>query len=100
MSYVETHNLAKSGSCVNNTVLGVDSTADLVHQVGDRFVPNYVKENTVGWNSSNSLFTLFFGVNDVNRSWNKRDPKINDAIFSSYLNLLDQVSSNINVLNH
>lgn len=92
-SLVDTYNLTVSGSTVNNTVLGVSSTADLVHQISDRFVPSYVRKNTAGWTSSNSLFALFFGINDVNRSWNKRNPKINDAVFSSYLNLLNSVSS-------
>ncbi|KAL8718509.1 MAG: hypothetical protein Q9225_004358 [Loekoesia sp. 1 TL-2023] len=90
-SLVDTYNLAVSGSTVNNTVLGLSSTADLVHQVSDRFVPSYVRKNTAGWTSSNSLFALFFGINDVNRSWNKKNPKINDAVFSSYLNLLNSL---------
>lgn len=90
-SQIDTYNLAISGSTVNNTVLGVNATNDLVHQISDRFVPNYVTNNAVGWISSNSLFSLFFGINDVNRSWSKRDPKINDAVFSSYSTLLDQL---------
>ncbi|KAL8734434.1 MAG: hypothetical protein Q9181_003214 [Wetmoreana brouardii] len=90
-SQINTYNLAISGSTVNDTALGSNSTADLVHQISDRFVPNYVRKNTIGWTSSNSLFTLFFGINDVNRSWNKRDLKINDEVFSSYLRLLDQL---------
>ncbi|KAL9581007.1 MAG: hypothetical protein Q9203_006076 [Teloschistes exilis] len=90
-SQIDTYNMAVSGSTVNDTAVGGTSTADLVHQISDRFVPNYVHKNSVGWTSSNSLFSLFFGINDVNRSWNKRDLKINDAVFASYLNLLNQL---------
>ncbi|KAL8660178.1 MAG: hypothetical protein Q9202_006774 [Teloschistes flavicans] len=90
-SQIDTYNMAVSGSTVNDTAIGGTSTADLVHQISDRFVPNYVQKNSIGWTSSNSLFSLFFGINDVNRSWNKRDVKINDAVFSSYLNLLHQL---------
>ncbi|KAL8832457.1 MAG: hypothetical protein Q9170_004868 [Blastenia crenularia] len=88
-SRVDTYNLAVSGSSVNNTILGVESPADLIHQISDRFVPNYVLKHLSGWTSSNSLFSLFFGINDVNRSWSKRDSKINDAVFTSYLKLLN-----------
>ncbi|KAL8687930.1 MAG: hypothetical protein Q9218_006033 [Villophora microphyllina] len=90
-SQIDTYNMAISGSTVNDTAIGGTSTADLVHQISDRFVPNYVRKNTVRWTPSNSLFTLFFGINDVNRSWNKRDPKFNDAVFTSYMNLLHQL---------
>ncbi|KAI4131089.1 MAG: hypothetical protein LQ338_001410 [Usnochroma carphineum] len=90
-SLVHTYNLAVSGSTVNNTILNVTTTADLIHQISDRFVPNYVNKNTAGWNSWNSLFALFFGINDVNRSWSKRDGSINDAIFSSYRQMLDSL---------
>ncbi|KAL8928229.1 MAG: hypothetical protein Q9208_001939 [Pyrenodesmia sp. 3 TL-2023] len=90
-SQIETYNLAVSGSTVDNTVLNVTTAADLVHQISDRFVPNYVTHNAVGWTGSNSLFSFFFGINDVNHSWKKRDGKIHDAIFSSYRRLLDSM---------
>ncbi|KAL9597486.1 MAG: hypothetical protein Q9219_005119 [cf. Caloplaca sp. 3 TL-2023] len=90
-SLVHTYNLAVSGSTVNNTILGLDSTADLVHQISHRFAPYYVRKRTSGWNSSDSLFILFLGLNDANRSWNKKDLRINDAVFSSYLRSLNQL---------
>ncbi|KAI4200958.1 MAG: hypothetical protein LQ346_002284, partial [Caloplaca aetnensis] len=90
-SQIDTYNLAVSGSTVNNSILDVPTAADLVHQISDRFVPNYVTNNTVGWTGSNSLFSFFFGINDVNRSWKKRDGRIHDAIFSSYRQLLDSM---------
>ncbi|KAL8755067.1 MAG: hypothetical protein Q9184_004911, partial [Pyrenodesmia sp. 2 TL-2023] len=88
---IDTFNLAVSGSTVNNTVLNVTTADDLVHQISDRFLPNYVTNNTVGWTGANSLFSFFFGINDINRSWKKRDGKIHDAIFSSYRQILDSM---------
>ncbi|KAI4141396.1 MAG: hypothetical protein L6R39_005356 [Caloplaca ligustica] len=88
-SLVDTYNLAVSGSTVDNNILNVSTADDLVHQISDRFTPHYFNKTAVGWTSSNSLFSLFFGINDVNRSWDKRDPKITDAIFARYRKMLD-----------
>lgn len=92
-SQVETYNLAVSGSTVDNSIFDEPGDADLVHQISGRFAPNYVNMESVGWTSSNALFSLFFGINDVNRSWNKQDGKVNEAIFSIYPKLLDSVCS-------
>ncbi|KAL8912141.1 MAG: hypothetical protein Q9171_002775 [Xanthocarpia ochracea] len=86
--------MARSGATVNTTAIGQNETVDLIHQISDRFVPNYVVQNKVGWNASNSLFSLFFGINDVDRTWKKQDLKINDAIISSYLGELNKLYEN------
>ncbi|KAL8944494.1 MAG: hypothetical protein Q9216_000404 [Gyalolechia sp. 2 TL-2023] len=90
-SQVDTYNLAVTGSVVDSVPIGTLPTSDLVHQISDRFVPNYVTQNRTVWTASNSLFSLFFGVNDVNRSWDKKDAKINDAIFKTYLEQLNEL---------
>ncbi|KAL8958855.1 MAG: hypothetical protein Q9193_004169 [Seirophora villosa] len=90
-SQVETYNLAVSGSTVDNRIFNEPGDADLVHQISGRFALNYANKDTVGWTSSNALFSLFFGINDVNRSWNKQDGKINEAIFNIYPKLLDSL---------
>ncbi|KAL8947374.1 MAG: hypothetical protein Q9222_006340 [Ikaeria aurantiellina] len=88
-SQINTYNLAVSGATVNDSALGATTTNDLVNQVTTKFKPNYSDKNTVGWTASNSLFTLFLGVNDVDRSWRQHDLKINDAVFASYTALLE-----------
>ncbi|KAL8646968.1 MAG: hypothetical protein Q9210_005831 [Variospora velana] len=90
-SQIKTYNLAMTGSTVNNTILGILHENDLVHQISDRFAPNYANQEMVGWTSSNALFSLFFGINDVNHSWDKQDRKINEAVVSNYLTLLDSL---------
>lgn len=90
-SQIDTYNLAVSGSVVDSSVLGSPGF-DLVRQISDRFVPNYINKKSTTWTGSNSLFSLFFGINDVNRSFEKKDSKINDADFSSYLKQLNEVS--------
>ncbi|KAL8968015.1 MAG: hypothetical protein Q9183_002660, partial [Haloplaca sp. 2 TL-2023] len=88
-SQVDTYNLAIGGSTVDGEVFGIGGPGNLISQINDRFVPNYVLKNTVGWSASNSLFTLFFGINDVNQSWREKGQGNNDAIFSSYLEQLE-----------
>ena len=85
---------------MNTTAIGQNETVDLIHQISDRFVPNYVVQNKVGWNASNSLFSLFFGINDVDRTWKKQDLKINDAVISSYLEELNKVKSSYALPQH
>ncbi|KAL8870591.1 MAG: hypothetical protein Q9174_003396 [Haloplaca sp. 1 TL-2023] len=88
-SQIDTYNLAIGGSTVDGSVFGMGGPGNLVSQIKDRFVPNYVRKNTVSWSASNSLFTLFFGINDVNLSWKVRGQGNNDAIFSSYMEQLE-----------
>ncbi|KAL8856639.1 MAG: hypothetical protein Q9178_006795 [Gyalolechia marmorata] len=90
-SQIDTYNLARPGATVNTTAIGQNETVDLIHQISDRFVPNYVVQNKVGWNASNSIFSLFFGINDVDRTWKKQDLKIKDVVISSYLEELNKL---------
>ena len=90
-SVIETYNLAISGSVVNSTIFHSEPTSDLVHQIRARFVPNYATRDTAGWTSSNSLFTIFIGINDANRAWSQSDDGINGLVIRSYKILLNQV---------
>ncbi|KAL8819835.1 MAG: hypothetical protein Q9223_001810 [Gallowayella weberi] len=90
-SQIDTYNMARSGAVVNTTAIGQNQTVDLLHQIDTRFAPNYVTENIVGWNASNSLFSLFFGINDVDRSWRQQNSNISDAVFRSYLTQLEKL---------
>ncbi|KAI4283444.1 MAG: hypothetical protein L6R38_002166 [Xanthoria sp. 2 TBL-2021] len=83
--------MALSGAVVNTTAIGQNQPIDLIHQISDRFVPNYVTQNTVGWNASNSLFALFFGINEVDRTWKQQDSRIKVAVFESYLRQLEKL---------
>ncbi|KAL8646465.1 MAG: hypothetical protein Q9226_006844 [Calogaya cf. arnoldii] len=90
-SLIYTYNMARSGAVVNTTAIGQNQPIDLIHQITDRFVPNYVTKNEVGWNASNSLFVLWFGTNDVDRTYNQRNVLINVAVFKSYLRQLEKL---------
>ncbi|KAL8851753.1 MAG: hypothetical protein Q9221_003363 [Calogaya cf. arnoldii] len=89
-SLIYTYNMARSGAVVNTTAIGQNQPIDLVHQITDRFIPNYVTKNEVGWNASNSLFNLWFGTNDVDRTYNQQNVLINHAVFESYLGQLEK----------
>ncbi|CAO1602009.1 hypothetical protein XANCAGTX0491_005645 [Xanthoria calcicola] len=90
-SLIHTYNMALSGAVINTTAIGQNQPIDLIHQISDRFVPNYVKQNLAGWNASNSLFVLFFGNNEVDRTWKQQDARINLAVFESYLGQLEKL---------
>ncbi|KAL8673761.1 MAG: hypothetical protein Q9168_001822 [Polycauliona sp. 1 TL-2023] len=90
-SQIFTYDLALSGAVVNTTAIGQNQPIDLIHQIDDRFVPNYVDKNTCGWNASNSLFTLLFGTNEVDRTWNQQNLSINVAVFESFLGQLNKL---------
>ena len=90
-SHIYTYNLALSGAVVNTTAIGQNQPIDLIHQINERFIPNYVTKNDIGWNASNSLFALYFGTNEVDRTYKQQDLRINVAVFDSYLGQLNKV---------
>ncbi|KAL8836324.1 MAG: hypothetical protein Q9176_006385 [Flavoplaca citrina] len=90
-SQIYTYNLALSGAVVNTTAIGQNQPIDLIHQIDDRFIPNYVTKNDIGWNASNSLFALYFGTNEVDRTYKQQDLRINVAVFDSYLGQLNKL---------
>lgn len=77
-SSILTYNLAIGGSTVHQTKWAseVGTAATLVDQVYKRFEPRYGKHHPTvplarEWNSKNTLFTFWFGINDVNGSFEK-----------------------------
>ena len=93
-SFVETYNFAFGGATVDSSLVAqyLPTVLDFVQQVNDEFVPHYVQTNTIGWNSSNSLFSAFFGINDVGNSYAAQNSTLNGDIFVIYSGLVDQVS--------
>ncbi|KAL8996686.1 MAG: hypothetical protein Q9169_003858 [Polycauliona sp. 2 TL-2023] len=90
-SQTYTYDLALSGAVVNTTAIGQNQPIDLIHQIDNRFIPNYVRQNNVGWTASNSLFALLFGTNEVDRTYKQQDLRINVAVFESYLGQLNKL---------
>lgn len=67
-SLVQTYNLADYGSIVDVDLLRNGEAGDFTGAVADKFAGSYFMAdvNFVGWTAANSLFAVWFGVNDVN----------------------------------
>ena len=93
-SFIQTYNFGYGGAVINNSVIP-ESFGPLVQnfedQVQGEFLPTYVNNREVEWTSSNSLFSIFFGVNDVTNSWAEDNDTLGYEVIQSYQNLVNEV---------
>ncbi|KAI4210999.1 MAG: hypothetical protein LQ351_006226 [Letrouitia transgressa] len=91
-SFIETFNFAAAGATISNSVLGIDGENDLEHQISNHFQPIYATSNgSSNWTATNSLFTLYFGINDIAHTWRQHNGTTSDLVFASYRSLIDQL---------
>ena len=93
-SYIQTYNFGYGGAVINDSVIhnGFGPTVkNFVDQVEQEFLPTYVNNDEVSWSSSNSLFSIFFGINDVTNSWAMKNDSLNYEAIQSYQNLVNMV---------
>lgn len=93
-SYVQTYNLAFGGATVDMEL--IESPFGRIvqsfrQQVQDQFLPTYGNKAAVPWSSKDSLFVVFFGINDVVLSYAGQNSSLNYAVIKSYERLLHQV---------
>jgi hypothetical protein len=61
-------------------------------QVTKQYLPTYGnKSNSLKWSANDSLFTFFFGINDVLNTYSINDTKIVPKIFEEYTKLVEKV---------
>ncbi|KAL9001763.1 MAG: hypothetical protein Q9188_005273 [Gyalolechia gomerana] len=94
-SFIQTFNLGYGGATIDPSLIG--SPYGLIvqsfrQQVQEEFLPTYASNSGVGWSGSNSLFTVFFGINDVILSYAHRNSTLNFLLIKSYENLVHEVS--------
>jgi len=93
-SFLETYNMGFGGAVVSSDLVPPFlPTVDFRQQVNNEFIPYYVQKNTTSWTPDNSLFAFFFGINDVNISYGKRNATLNGDIFVVYRSLIEQVGN-------
>ncbi|KAF2182448.1 carbohydrate esterase family 16 protein [Zopfia rhizophila CBS 207.26] len=85
-----TYNFAFPGAVVDNAVVPNRVVRSMKQQVQQQFLRAYTGQNKT-WDSSNTLFASFFGINDVNLSYKNRSSTINPAIVSAYTGLVEQL---------
>ena len=63
-------------------------------QVENEFLHTYVNNSQVPWTASNSLFIIFFGINDVTNAFApfaSHNDSVNYALIKAYESLVDRV---------
>ena len=94
-SLIETYDFGYGGATIDPSIVP-NPYGSLVQsfqqQVQQEFLPNYASGGIVPWLSVNSLFTIFFGINDVNFSYQQQQTTtLNDRILQSYTKYVGQV---------
>ncbi|KAI9881537.1 MAG: hypothetical protein M1830_000100 [Pleopsidium flavum] len=93
-SYIQTYNMAFGGAVVDSSLVGEIFpmvVQDLQQQVADEFIPIYSNKTIAPWTSSNSLFAIFIGVNDIGNAYGRHNTTLNGDIFVVYSRLVDQL---------
>ena len=87
------------GATINNSIIAsafgqrVKSFRD---QVIEEFQPRYVRIKPVTWTPDNSLFIIFFGINDALQSYSAaRNDTLQYNAIKSYDCIVNQVASSI-----
>ncbi|CAF9906955.1 hypothetical protein IMSHALPRED_005402 [Imshaugia aleurites] len=95
-SYIQAYNLGYGGATIDDSIVtsGFGATVQSFQdQVEHEFLHTYVNNTQVPWNASNSLFTVFFGVNDVTNSFApfaSHNDSVNYELVKAYESLIDE----------
>jgi hypothetical protein len=98
-TFMKTINFASGGAVVDSSIITPFSPyiINLKEQVYEKYLPNYGPEATsdhrsdFDWHSSDTLFALWIGINDIVGAAEQRHPERLDAVLRSYANLVDQL---------
>ena len=97
-SSIQTYNFGYGGATIDPSLVASGfgiSVQSLTQQVENEFLPTYVNNSEVPWEASNTLFSIFFGINDVTNTLtigNLKNDTLNYDLIKSYEHLVDQVS--------
>ena len=89
--------MAHGGATINDSIVksGFGPTVrSFQDQVEHDFLHTYVNDSKVPWVASNTLFTIFFGINDVTNSFAplaSHNDSVNYELVKSYESLVDEV---------
>lgn len=93
-SYIQAYNLGYGGATVDPAL--VSSPYGLVvqsfeQQLTETFMPFYSDNVNVPWTSNNTLFSIWFGINDMVLSYAARNDSLNYDIIKDYERLVNRV---------
>ena len=96
-SFIQTYNFGYGGATIQDSIVdsGFGPTVQSFQdQVDHEFLHTYVNNTNVPWTASNSLFTIFFGINDVTNSFApfaSHNDSVNYELVKAYESIVDQV---------
>ncbi|KAB2572160.1 Lipase GDSL [Lasiodiplodia theobromae] len=93
-SLLQTYNLAYGGATVDSDLVApyADTVISLKQQIQDEYLPKYGADGASKvWQSDNTLFSVWIGINDVGNSYWSQNSTLIDAIFTEYSGLVDQL---------
>lgn len=68
------------------------TVVSVAEQIENEWFPNYAAESPkASWSSSDTLFAIFDGINDVGNSWWKNNTVTNTAIYAVYRGLVEEL---------
>jgi phospholipase/lecithinase/hemolysin len=89
-----TYNLAYGGATIDSALVApyLPTVSSVAQQIENEWFPAYAAQDPVAtWSSSDTLFAIFDGINDVGNSWWKNNTAMNNAIFAVYRGLVDEL---------
>ncbi|GAB7343402.1 hypothetical protein MBLNU457_1436t2 [Dothideomycetes sp. NU457] len=87
-SYIETVNLAVGGATVDRHPLISQS---FKHQLRERYLPTYSGKAVLPWASHDTLFAMFFGINDIGNEYKAEEAFLASHVFKVYNELIDEL---------
>ena len=93
-SYIQTYNFGYGGATIDPNVIGSPYgmiVQSFRQQVLEEFISVYANNPNVPWTDANSLFTIFFGINDIMLSYANRNSNLNSALIEAYESIVNQV---------
>lgn len=92
---IRTYDFARGGSTVDRDILAPvwPTASTFKDEVDQQFLPNYAsKHETRSWSSSTTLFTAWFGINDILVSYHEQERTPNAQLIEGYSAALLSVS--------
>ncbi|KAF2138501.1 carbohydrate esterase family 16 protein [Aplosporella prunicola CBS 121167] len=90
-----TYNLASGGATLDAAIVPqyLPSIRSVKHQIQQQFLANYTgtPRAPAFWSSTNTLFSVWVGTNDVGMSYTTHNESLYDSIFAEFRALLDQL---------
>lgn len=87
-------NLAYGGATIDSNLVApyLPTVLSINQQINTEYIPVYADQPSFfPWQSDNTLFAIFDGINDVGNSYGAKNASLNGIIFAEYAGLVDEL---------